>query len=360
MDYIIKRTDPAAQPIVVKQYAANGATNPIDPAKPPYPTATSVDTSLVLLGKGSFDYGQPIQTNLVQMLENYSYSQPPATPIKGQLWYDSGAEILKCYDGTDWFVVAKSTTGGGGTLPATGVLDMNGYRIINLADAQGPDDALNLGLADTRYAKVAGDVFVGPVEFSQGAQITEGTFSSTQILDLTAAGAGITGAVGSVFAFGGARLTGAGDPVNNQDLATKAYVDAAAGTGVGQFLPLLGGTMAGNIMMGSAASIILQNQSNMMVTSGATFTLAGGSVFAAGGVTLQNIGNPVNGDDAAPKSYIDDAIVALQQYTNDTFLPLAGGDITGFVTFEASSSLFAFGEVDLSGASFLTIDLGTY
>ena len=72
----------------------------------------TVDTSLTLIGRNEPSYGQAIAENFVHLLENFSNATPPANPIEGQLWYDSGTNRLKIND---------STAGAANWRPAGGV-----------------------------------------------------------------------------------------------------------------------------------------------------------------------------------------------------------------------------------------------
>ena len=51
----------------------------------PQTTDTS-DTSLTLTGRGSANWGQQLQENLLWLLENFADSTAPAVPTTGQLW----------------------------------------------------------------------------------------------------------------------------------------------------------------------------------------------------------------------------------------------------------------------------------
>ena len=64
----------------------------------------NTDTSLTLPGRLLSDYGQFVNTNFLQMLENFANVNPPSNPVEGQLWYDTtdGIDQLKIYDGTNW------------------------------------------------------------------------------------------------------------------------------------------------------------------------------------------------------------------------------------------------------------------
>lgn len=62
----------------------------------------TIDNSLdiTLVGKNYAGYGKTQNDNFVFLLENFAGSNPPAAPISGQIWYDSGNRKLKFYDGT--------------------------------------------------------------------------------------------------------------------------------------------------------------------------------------------------------------------------------------------------------------------
>ena len=62
-----------------------------------------IDTTtcdLTLIGRNYVGFGEAFNENLIKLLENFSSSGAPATPITGQLWYDRSEGRLKVYDGT--------------------------------------------------------------------------------------------------------------------------------------------------------------------------------------------------------------------------------------------------------------------
>jgi hypothetical protein len=71
-------------------------------------TSDTTKSSLTLFGKNFAGYGQPLNENLVKMLENFSLSAPPQNPLTGQLWWNSQHNQLNVFRGT-WKVVSGPT-----------------------------------------------------------------------------------------------------------------------------------------------------------------------------------------------------------------------------------------------------------
>jgi len=62
-------------------------------------TTNTTATSITLIGKNFPTYGSLLNQNLVSMLENFSNTTSPNNALIGQLWYDSGNNLLKYYRG---------------------------------------------------------------------------------------------------------------------------------------------------------------------------------------------------------------------------------------------------------------------
>jgi hypothetical protein len=171
MDYQITFTDTAKAPFIVKPYTANGPKEPGSPT-PLYSSAVSANTSLTILGKGAFDYGEPIQKNFIHLLENFANKTRPAYPIQGQLWYknesvgdpnwpgDPASKGLYVYTGTVW---TQIFTNG---VPLISQLDAGTFKIINVGNAVDDTDALNLRTGDARYVNITGDSMNGTLNMS--------------------------------------------------------------------------------------------------------------------------------------------------------------------------------------------------
>lgn len=57
-------------------------------------------TDLTLIGKNVSGYGEFVNENFVKLLENFASASQPNNPIIGQIWYDSGQNRLRVYDGS--------------------------------------------------------------------------------------------------------------------------------------------------------------------------------------------------------------------------------------------------------------------
>ena len=146
----------------------------------------------------------------------------------------------------------------------------------------------------------------------------------------------------------GAKISMVGDPVDVMDAANKEYVDnAVAGVKpTGDYLPLTGGTMSGDINMGvnnsvrfgSANYALYQNEGtgHLVLTGNSNTDIVEmnniGTVQFGNETTIQNVKTPTNNGDAAPKSYVDGQIAVakndVQEQMQD-YLPLTGGRLSG-------------------------------
>ena len=62
------------------------------------------DFSINLVGRNYANYGEPIATAFVDLLDNFANNTAPTKQTNGQLWYDAGAKVLRAYDsvGGQW------------------------------------------------------------------------------------------------------------------------------------------------------------------------------------------------------------------------------------------------------------------
>jgi len=61
--------------------------------------AIETSTDLTFVGKNYAGYGQTVNENFLQLLENFAGSNLPSKPLTGQLYFDTGVLKLKVFDG---------------------------------------------------------------------------------------------------------------------------------------------------------------------------------------------------------------------------------------------------------------------
>lgn len=82
-------------------------TDSTNPLKPPYNVKDGTlngETSLQFVGRGYPGFAPIIANNFLHLLENFASpsTNPPATPVEGQLWFDTTNKLIKVYDGAVW------------------------------------------------------------------------------------------------------------------------------------------------------------------------------------------------------------------------------------------------------------------
>lgn len=146
----------------------------------------------------------------------------------------------------------------------------------------------------------------------------------------------------------GAKISMVADPVDVMDATNKKYVDDAVANvkPTGDYLPLSGGTMSGDINMGVNNSVrfgaanyaLYQNEGtgHLVLTGNSNTDIVEmnniGTLQFGNKTTIQNVKTPTDNGDAAPKSYVDGQIALakndVQEQMQD-YLPLTGGRLSG-------------------------------
>jgi len=211
---------------------------------------------------------------------------------------------------------------------------MDGYKIVNLANAVNSQDAVNKQFLDLQllsyvlsnnpvlFANLNMNNFritslASPVNLSDATNVFYVQTQNNLKLSLT--GGNLTG----VLDMGNNRVTNLGNPTNGTDATNKNYV-------LNNFLELTGGSMTGNIDMGTKTVLLsnlplsdtqASNKKYVDQQDNLKLNLTGGTlsgVLDMGSNKITSLATPTNNNDAVNKTYVD-----------SNFLELSGGTMTG-------------------------------
>jgi hypothetical protein len=232
-------------------------------------TVDTTHTSLVLIGKNYAGYGQFLNDNFVKLLENFAFSQSPANPLAGQLWWDTTDNVLKVYTGSSWKISTGATS----------------------APASAPPSDLTKGGGDLWFDNTNGQlkVYDGSKFVTIGPAATTATGDSGVVPSLLTDTAGqvhtiiqfrIKGLVYAIFAY------------ENFSTVTPGFTTIVAGMNWNSTnVPAMGlsnqsvAPLAGNLVLRDNNSGI---QVGAIAASSGTFT---GAISATGGITGSLTGN---------------------------------------------------------------------
>jgi hypothetical protein len=152
-------------------------------------------TSLGLPGRNYAGYGQVLDTNFVHLTENFASTEPPANPLRGQLWYNTNnATLYVCPEDGEtvanaWLSIATTSSSGNttfGGVTVIGTISANNAVITNNLTAAviACEDISVAGIATIEEANITtaniGTLFTQ--EISTGNASTAGTLEGTWTL----------------------------------------------------------------------------------------------------------------------------------------------------------------------------------
>jgi len=232
-------------------------------------------------------------------------SVAPSDPQRGTIWYDTNTNEINIWNGTAW----NSLLSGGGNMVLGGDLNMNNFKIINLANgivASGNKQATNGG--------VVYDYVTTAISASETA---------SNGLYLLKAGGTITG---NLIVSGTTTLNG-GATISAATVSTTLGVTGAATLNGGatiSSLTVTGAAGVTGISTLSTANVVTLNVSgNAGVTGTLTAATVNGTTLNAGGVSINgtnvnmnnqlvhNVADPIANQDAATKKYVVDQVNAI-------------------------------------------------
>ena len=151
-------------------------------------------TVWVPIGTGGSSVATSVQTS----------ADAPQNPTEGQIYYDTGDQIIYQYNGTEWEPVGASAVT---------------KESIGLGNVDNTSDA-------TKKSDFTGTIANGDTGFVTGGDVYD---ALNEKLDLSG------GSMSGNIAMGSNKVTGLAPPTNDADAATKAYVDGLI-AGLGAYL----------------------------------------------------------------------------------------------------------------------------
>lgn len=155
----------------------------------------TTSTSLGLPGRNYAGYGQILDTNFTHMLENFASTEPPANPLRGQLWYNTNNQTLYVCpsDGETvanlWLALASTSASGSttlGSVTVTGNLTANNATITNnLQSANIACETLSVSVSAVIEDAVISSLEVNTLEITSlttGAVANPGTITGNWTL----------------------------------------------------------------------------------------------------------------------------------------------------------------------------------
>jgi len=300
-------------------------------------TINTTSTSLGLPGRNFSGYGQTLDTNFVQHLQNFANTAPPPNPIQGQLWYNTTAQtILICpttgeTNAAAWLTLAQSGSGGTttfGNVSATGNISSNNLSASNNVTA-------NAATVSYLSVSVSGNIF--------SSNITTANIGSLTTANLTTGGTDVTGtmtgiwtingnstgsgATALVFNTGGISISNAGG--NLYGIKCDRYM-YANGTPI---------SFAGNYSNSNVAAFLPTYNGTILTTTTTATTLTTGANSTAGTITgnwTLSAGSRLNATyaDLAERFAADDI------YQPGTVVQLGGKNEITAVQYELSDDVF--------------------
>lgn len=115
-DYTFRFSDPSKSSFTLREGGVN-----------------STLTSLTLYGYNKELWGRGFQQNFISLLENFASPNAPASPVEGQIWFDSANKAVKVFHTGSWKAVGGGSGIGvvaGATAPSPQELGMLWYDIV--------------------------------------------------------------------------------------------------------------------------------------------------------------------------------------------------------------------------------------
>ena len=301
-------------------------------------TINTTSTSVGLPGRNFAGYGQSIDTNFVHIIENFKNSTPPANPLAGQIWYDSGDSTLKVCptDGESnaaaWLSLTSTSSGGNTTFGAvniTGNATANNFTATNEVSANAFTAgyltiSANASIANLTATTATVTGALTTTEITTGSATTNGTLTGIW----TVTGNTGTNASAIVLDTGGIAISNSAG-ANLYGIRTDKYMYANGD-------PI---SFAGTYSNSNVASYLPTYNGNILTVQTQATTLTTGANTTAGSIT----GNwTLTTGSRLTATYADlaERFSADDVYTPGTVVELGGSAEVTAVKYELSEDVF--------------------
>ena len=270
-------------------------------------------SSVTLVGKNYAGYGQFLDENFIQMLENFASGTSPSAPLIGQLWWDSTANLLKVnFNGnptTGWKTISAATASG--SAPTSNVTGDLWYDTTNQQLKVWTGSAfLVVGPAYSTSTGLAGAVPESIDDISGTPQPVTSLYVDNNRVAIVSKNSvftpqapfstwfprifpGITANVSIGGSFSG-NLISLGNITASAGGTSDVAVLSALGVGVTGIVSASGNITGGNITTGGTATVTGNiTGGNIAIGGLATVTgnITGGNIATGGSITATGTGN---------------------------------------------------------------------
>ena len=289
-------------------------------------------TSLTLFGKSYSGFGEPLNENLIKLLENSASTAAPTAPVKGELWFDASTNQIKVYDGTSF----KPTGGAKGSATSPTSPSVGDFWLDT------DDDQVFVYTGDTKSHQInSGWELVGPV-FS--ASQTE---SGWRIETLASSGGNKT--VSSMYA-GATRVAILSKENFTPSVAQSGFAEIKAGITLNS---TLGSVFSGTTTSSAAMDVSSTSNTSATVIAGGNFLRADAADTTTGRITIDSDNGLVVGDAQDLSITVSANNVTLAQTSQDKDIKITtntGGTQTDRLAITGATGAMAItGDVTITG-----------
>lgn len=158
----------------------------------------NTETSLQLVGKDYFGYGDAIAQSFVDLLQNFASDTAPTAPIEGQIWFDTANNFLRIWNTTtnddtvgSWLSIDIGSNGPTRVYDSTQVYGGNTYHEVSIISdnsipvaAFSSDNDFTVNVADPMAVHFPNGIKTGVTLSATSGSKFHGTATTAEYADL--------------------------------------------------------------------------------------------------------------------------------------------------------------------------------